>query len=77
MELGGGRTRPDDSIDHAVGLTGLAAVGTRLVAGESLATVHARTSDAAELAATAIRAAYGLGRTAPAASPTVRARVTA
>ncbi|MEI6495663.1 MAG: thymidine phosphorylase [Actinomycetota bacterium] len=75
--LGGGRTRPDDSIDHAVGLTGLAAVGTRLAAGESLATVHARTNDAAELAATAIRAAYGLGRTAPAASPTVRARVTA
>jgi len=39
--------------------------------------VHARTSDAAERAATAIRAAYGLGRTAPAATPTVRARVTA
>src|SRR6185312_15883272 len=34
VALGGGRTRPQDAVDHAVGLTGLAAVGDRLSTGD-------------------------------------------
>ena len=63
VALGGGRTRPQDPVDHAVGLTGLAGVGTRFGAGDGdsdvpLGVVHARTQTTADAAADALRAAY-------------------
>ncbi|TIP78123.1 MAG: thymidine phosphorylase, partial [Mesorhizobium sp.] len=51
--LGGGRIRPDDSIDHAVGITRLLPVGAEVRAGEALALVHARNAGDAEAAAAA------------------------
>ncbi len=44
LELGGGRRREDDSVDHAVGITEVAALA-EAVEPESrpLAVVHART----------------------------------
>ena len=42
VALGGGRVRPEDPVDHAVGLTGLPAVGTRVEKGEPLCLIHAR-----------------------------------
>ena len=51
VALGGGRTTPDDVIDHAVGITGLLPVGAEAVKGEPLAIVHARSRNAAEKAA--------------------------
>src|SRR5690606_29155841 len=41
VELGGGRKRPQDSIDHAVGLAGIQPLGRRVAKGEPLAFVHA------------------------------------
>ncbi|MEX0846368.1 MAG: thymidine phosphorylase, partial [Ilumatobacteraceae bacterium] len=61
VELGGGRTRPQDPVDHAVGLTGLPGLGDRLDASRPMATVHARTDDAAARAAVTLRAAYTVG----------------
>jgi len=61
VALGGGRTRPQDPIDHAVGLTGLAAIGETADANRPLAMVHARSEEAAEAAARMVRAAYTLG----------------
>ncbi|WP_350336025.1 thymidine phosphorylase [Coralliovum pocilloporae] len=58
VELGGGRVRPEDDIDHGVGLTGLVEVGTRIEAGQPLALVHARTEDDAERAIARVQAAY-------------------
>ncbi len=77
VALGGGRTRPQDRVDHAVGLTGLAAVGDRLAAGDVLATVHARTDTAAATAVEQVRAAYDLGTRPLGPRPVVAARVTA
>ncbi len=77
VALGGGRTRPQDPVDHAVGLTGLAAVGDRLAPGDVIATVHARTADAAEIAATQLRAAYTVGSRPPTPRPVIADRVTA
>ena len=57
VELGGGRTRPEDGVDHAVGLTELRGIGTRLGRGEPLALVHARDEAAAERAASLVREA--------------------
>ncbi|HZW47357.1 MAG TPA: thymidine phosphorylase [Microvirga sp.] len=61
VALGGGRTRPQDPIDHAVGLTELAGVGEMVDINRPLAIVHARSEEAAEAAARTVRAAYALG----------------
>ncbi|MCW7543984.1 thymidine phosphorylase [Aurantimonas litoralis] len=59
--LGGGRTRPQDAVDHSVGLTELAPIGTVLGEGDPIAMVHARDNTAAEAAAAMVRAAYSFG----------------
>jgi thymidine phosphorylase len=62
IDLGGGRRREDDAIDHAVGLTDVSAPGERVGPhGRPLAIVHARDEDAAAHAAQAIRAAFSVG----------------
>lgn len=45
VAVGGGRTRPEDDIDHAVGLTDFLPVGTKVAKGEPLCRVHARSDD--------------------------------
>lgn len=77
VTLGGGRSRPDDKIDHAVGLTRLLPVGAEARSGEALALVHARTDAEAEAAATAVRAAYTTGGSKPPAEKTVLRRILA
>ena len=77
VALGGGRTRPQDPVDHAVGLTGLAEIGRRMRSGEVVATVHARTEAAAATAVEQVRAAYTVGGRAPPPRPVIAARVTA
>ena len=61
VELGGGRSRASDSIDPAVGLTGLAGIGAEVGPDAPLARVHARTPGDAEKAALRLRAAYRIG----------------
>jgi thymidine phosphorylase len=64
--LGGGRARETDAIDHAVGLTDVAAPGERVGPGERpLAVVHARDEDAADQAVRALREASTVGDTTP------------
>ncbi len=58
--LGGGRTRADQKIDHAVGFTALQPVGTAIREGTPLAMVHARSEDDAQAAINAVQAAYGI-----------------
>ena len=74
VALGGGRTRPQDLVDHAVGLTGLAGLGRRLEEGDALCLVHARSADAAADAARLVRGAYRIGDRAPEARPPIIAR---
>jgi thymidine phosphorylase len=72
VALGGGRTRETDPVDHAVGLTDVAAPGERVAPGERpLALVHARDSDAAERCAGALRDAFVLGEAPEEAPPPV------
>jgi thymidine phosphorylase len=59
--LGGGRTRPQDAIDFAVGLSQLAELGDRIEAGQPLAMVHARSEQAAQRAVREVQAAYRIG----------------
>jgi thymidine phosphorylase len=69
--LGGGRVRPQDAIDFAVGLTDLVELGTRIEVGQPLAMVHARTREAAEQAVRQVQAAYRIAAEAPAAQPMI------
>ena len=76
VALGGGRTRPQDGIDHAVGLTWLAGLGEEVGPERPLAIVHARSDAQVQRATTLLREAYHLtGRTAS-AKPAVIDRVT-
>ena len=73
--LGGGRTRPQDPVDHAVGLTSLATIGDEVGPSRPLAVVHARTSAAADHAAAEIRGAYRVGGRTGAGNDAVIERV--
>ena len=75
VELGGGRARAADAIDHAVGLDDLAPLGAEVGPDRPLARIHARTPQAAEAAARRLRAAYRLGEAAPAAADPVVERI--
>jgi thymidine phosphorylase len=77
VALGGGRTRPQDPVDHAVGLTHLADVGDTVDGERPLGVVHARTAAQAQQAATLLRAAYRLGGRAVPTAAAVQDRITA
>ena len=75
VALGGGRTRPQDVVDFAVGLSLLAEVGERVDHERPLGIVHARSEAAAEAAARALREAYEIGESADVPSPLVLDRI--
>lgn len=58
VALGGGRTRWEDKIDHAVGLTELAGIGDSVGADRPLAIIHARDAAGFEAATARLRQAY-------------------
>jgi thymidine phosphorylase len=66
VALGGGRRHEAEDVDHAVGLSEVAAPGERVGPAERpLALVHARTEDEADAAVAALRAAFAVGDDAP------------
>ncbi|UQV45552.1 thymidine phosphorylase [Janthinobacterium lividum] len=71
VALGGGRRRPTDSIDFAVGLTDLVGLGEQVSVGQPLAMVHARTEAAAQQAVKEIQDAYAISAVALAAKPVI------
>ena len=81
VALGGGRVRTGDAVDHAVGLTEIAGLGEAVEPdGRPLALVHARDIDAADRAASEIRAAFTLvspEAPIPAAPPLIAGRIAA
>lgn len=66
QELGAGRRRKDEPVDHGVGAVLAAKTGERVAAGQALATVFGRRRDQAEAAAARIAAAFEITETAPA-----------
>ena len=48
VQLGGGRTHPDDEIDLSVGLDRIVRLGDRLEVGEPICRVHAASEAAVE-----------------------------
>lgn len=75
VELGGGRIRPDQAVDHSVGITRLLPLCAEVRRGDTLALVHAQDTKTAKQAVNAVAAAYHIGETRPAAKSVVRRRV--
>ncbi len=73
--LGGGRRKPEDKIDFAVGFTGFAELGAIITAGQPIAFVHARSEDQATRAADEVRAAYRIGGSPIDIPPSVYRRI--
>ncbi|MCY7301057.1 MAG: thymidine phosphorylase [Ilumatobacteraceae bacterium] len=76
VALGGGRTRPQDPLDHAVGLTQLAGLGEAVGADRPLAIVHARTQAQVDQAKMLLYAAYRVGGRQAKANEPVLDRIT-
>ena len=75
IELGGGRTSPEQTIDHAVGLADVRGLGERVEAGEPVALVHGRNDDDARQIASRLTAAFTMALTPPAVTPVVVERL--
>ena len=75
LGLGGGRTRADQVIDHAVGLADVAAIGEEVGPERPLATIHARSETDAEAAAAALRRCMEIGDERPPDRPVVLERI--
>lgn len=61
VELGGGRRRPEDKIDHSVGLTHIVGIGDKIDTQTPLAFIHARSEDDYAVAARQLREAITVG----------------
>ncbi|MFT4163071.1 thymidine phosphorylase [Shinella sp.] len=77
IELGGGRSRPDDMIDHRVGFDRLRPLGTKVEKGEEIGRVHAASEADAARAAERLAGLYRITPDAPAALPEIRTRISA
>ncbi|EKG09825.1 Pyrimidine-nucleoside phosphorylase [Macrophomina phaseolina MS6] len=75
VALGGGRRRPQDNVDPAVGFTKLAFPGEKADAQHPIGVVHARTAEQAADAALALQAAYKIGAAAMAEKEAVLMRL--
>jgi thymidine phosphorylase len=76
VALGGGRSRPQDAIDPAVGIVALAGIGDEVGTSRPLGIVHARDEASLLAAQTRLRQAYRIGEAATDHGPLVKDRVT-
>jgi thymidine phosphorylase len=75
VALGGGRRIETDRIDPAVGMSDLCGIGTALVAGDRVCTIHAGSDDAAQQAQAAVLRAIGFAAQAPDMPPLIMERI--
>jgi pyrimidine-nucleoside phosphorylase len=75
LALGAGRTKTDDRVDPAVGVSGLVKIGESVVKGQILATVHSNDEGRRDEALALLREAFVLSATPVAPPPTVLERI--
>jgi pyrimidine-nucleoside phosphorylase len=71
LHLGAGRATKEDAVDHAVGVICVRKRGDRVQQGEPLGQIHARTDEAARIAAGHVLAAYELADEPPPERPII------
>ncbi|MFC6446064.1 thymidine phosphorylase [Shinella zoogloeoides] len=77
IELGGGRSRPDDAIDHRVGFDRLLPLGTRVERGMEIGRVHAANEADAARGVERLGALYRVSAEAPASAAEILTRISA
>jgi thymidine phosphorylase len=75
IELGGGRRRASDRIDHRVGFSDMVSLGQHVECGDRLATVHAADADTADAAAQRLLTCILINEATPVPHPMLIARV--
>ena len=75
LALGGGRNRPDDVLNYAVGFDQVAPIGSAIGPDRPLARLHAGDEDTARRAETLLKAAVGISPMASAERPIILERV--
>ncbi|WP_111805859.1 thymidine phosphorylase [Agrobacterium fabrum] len=76
VELGGGRRKPSDAVNPAVGISDILPLGVRVEKGEPIAVVHAASSEDAERAVKRIEDCFGIADNAPEIAASVLERIT-
>ncbi|HEV7322050.1 MAG TPA: thymidine phosphorylase [Ensifer sp.] len=76
IALGGGRSHPDDRIDHRVGFDALKPLGTPINKGELLAFVHAADRDTAEVARRRLLELYTIDDVEPETRSPILSKIT-
>ena len=76
VAMGGGRRKPTDSIDYAVGFTDFATIGERVSAEKPLAVAHVRSEEQFEEAQKAIQNAIKIGESSAESKPMVFKKIT-
>jgi len=69
VELGGGRRKASDRIDHRVGFSDVVSLGQRIERGQPLARVHAASASDAAAAVLRLQQGIRIGEAAPPAAP--------
>jgi thymidine phosphorylase len=75
VELGGGRKRAADPIDHRVGISAFLPLGSPVSEGEPIAMVHARTEEDARRIAEDVARFYTIADAPVAAAPVILKRI--
>ncbi len=75
VELGGGRRRASDAVDHRVGFSDVVSLGQRVERGEPLARVHAADEAAAAAALARLQQCIRIGDAPPPPAPLLIARL--
>ena len=65
LDLGGGRRKTEDGIDHRVGFDRLAPIGTKLQKGDAIGRVHGADESTVSQATAALHTAYTTGDSVP------------
>lgn len=75
--IGGGRTRAEDEIDHAVGFASLAKIGDEIRSGEAVGILYCRNTEQAESAAARLRESYSIDTEKHEAQPLIHTTISA
>jgi thymidine phosphorylase len=71
LDLGGGRRKTEDKIDHSVGFDRLISIGSKVAKGDVIGRVHAANEAALKAASVALLKAFNIRDDAPEQRPTV------
>jgi thymidine phosphorylase len=74
-DIGGGRIRAEDKVDHAVGYECIKKIGDRVQKGDTLGIIHCRRPAQADLINEKLKNAYKIGRDVPRTTELIRATV--